>query len=102
MNLKPVLTLSLLIGCATAFGATPPDDIQALSSRGRALYAERCAACHDHPQGRIPPRILISTVRAPEDIVAALASGVMRQQATGLGEQEIRALAVFLTGTLFR
>ncbi len=100
MNLKPVLTLSLLIGCATAFGATPPDDIQALSSRGRALYAERCAACHDHPQGRIPPRILISTVRAPEDIVAALASGVMRQQATGLGEQEIRALAVFLTGRL--
>lgn len=96
----PALALWLLIACSAAFGATPSQDVQELAGRGRALYTERCATCHDHPQGRIPPRILIATVRAPEDIVAALTSGAMRPQAAGLGEQDVRALAAFLTGRL--
>jgi polyvinyl alcohol dehydrogenase (cytochrome) len=66
--------------------------------RGDALYAARCAACHDHPVDRIPPKVFISTVRAPEDVVDALTSGVMKMQAAALTNAEIRAIAVYLTG----
>lgn len=62
---------------------------------GGTVYQERCASCHDQPGGRIPPRELIA-MRAYEDIVAALTSGVMRVQAEGLSAAEIEAVARFL------
>jgi polyvinyl alcohol dehydrogenase (cytochrome) len=62
-----------------------------------AVYKERCAVCHDSPQGRIPPRFLIAR-RSTEDVMQTLASGSMKQQAAGLSADEIRALAVYLTG----
>jgi polyvinyl alcohol dehydrogenase (cytochrome) len=65
---------------------------------GAALYQARCATCHDHPAERTPSRIMLSTYRTPEEIIAALTNGVMRQQAAGLSADEIRALAVHLTG----
>lgn len=93
------LALLLLAGFPVAAMASGPSaGDEASVSRGGALYAERCAACHDHPRERIPPRVLISTVRAPEEVVAALTTGVMRQQAKGLKASDVRALAVFLTG----
>jgi polyvinyl alcohol dehydrogenase (cytochrome) len=67
------------------------------NAEGAALWAQRCSACHDHAQGRIPPKVLISTARAPEDIIDTLTLGVMRAQATGLSEAQIRNLAVYLT-----
>ena len=51
---------------------------------GAALYASRCAACHDHATDRIPPKVLISVTRSPEDVIDTLTLGVMRTQATGL------------------
>ncbi len=65
---------------------------------GAALYGARCAACHEHPAERIPSRIMLSTYRTPEEIIAALTNGVMRQQAAGLSADDIRSLAVYLTG----
>ena len=65
---------------------------------GGALYAQRCATCHDQPRDRIPPRITLSVYRTPEEIVDSLSAGTMRQQAAGLAAHEIRALAVYLTG----
>lgn len=65
---------------------------------GAALYASRCAACHDDPRDRTPPRIYLATFRTPDEIVSALTDGVMRPQAAGLDASEIRALAVYLTG----
>ena len=79
---------------AVGIGAAP----LAAAPDGAALYASRCAACHDDPRDRTPPRIYLSTFRTPEEIVSALTEGVMRAQATGLGAGEIRALAVYLTG----
>lgn len=67
-------------------------------SAGATLWQARCAACHDHPHDRIPPHVLISTIRSPDDIVFALSDGVMRQQASGLSAADIRSLAVYLTG----
>lgn len=59
---------------------------------GKALYEQRCAACHDHPQGNIPPRALIAA-RTQRSIVEALTVGAMRVQAAGLSRDEIEAVA---------
>lgn len=59
---------------------------------GATLYKQRCAACHDHPQGNIPPRALIAS-RSRESIVDTLIRGAMRAQATGLSANDIGAIA---------
>lgn len=62
---------------------------------GRVLYAERCASCHDHAQGNIPPRERIAS-RGRAAIVEALTQGAMRAQAHGLSDEDIRAVAEYL------
>ena len=62
---------------------------------GEAIYRQRCAVCHDHPQGNIPPRSLIAT-RPHARIVEALSSGVMRAQAQGLNAAQIEEVAKYL------
>lgn len=69
--------------------ANPPD--------GAALYRQNCGMCHDHPQDRIPPLFLIRR-RSAEDVIQTLTAGSMKQQASSLSADEIRALAVYLTG----
>ena len=61
------------------------------------LYQERCAMCHDNPQDRVPPLFLIRR-RSAEDVIQTLTTGSMKQQAKGLSADEIRALAIHLTG----
>ncbi|HJQ22267.1 MAG TPA: PQQ-binding-like beta-propeller repeat protein [Blastocatellia bacterium] len=67
------------------------------SAEGAALYNERCGVCHDNPQDRVPPLFLIRR-RAAEDVIQTLTTGVMKQQAAGLSADQIRALAIHLTG----
>ncbi len=62
---------------------------------GKAIYASRCAVCHDHAQGSTPPRELIDA-RPYTDIVHSLADGAMRAQAEGLRGDEIEAIARYL------
>ena len=62
-----------------------------------AIFGERCAICHDHPTGRTPARAYLLP-RLPSEIVHALSRGVMRTQAAGLTQEEMGALAVYLTG----
>jgi len=69
----------------------------ATSPEGAALYRERCSVCHDHQQERVPPLFLIRR-RSAEDVIQTLSSGAMKQQAAGLSESQVRALAVYLTG----
>jgi type 1 glutamine amidotransferase/outer membrane protein assembly factor BamB len=59
---------------------------------GETIYRQRCAMCHDHPQGNIPPRAWIAT-RPRAEIIEALTHGAMRAQAAGLGPQDIEAVA---------
>ena len=59
------------------------------------LYRTRCAACHDHPEGSIPPRAVLAT-RSHARIVDALTRGVMRPYAEGLSSDEIDRLAGYL------
>jgi polyvinyl alcohol dehydrogenase (cytochrome) len=68
-----------------------------VSPEGEALYKQKCAVCHDSPQDRIPPLFLIRR-RSAEDVIQTLTSGPMKQQASGLSADQIRALAIHLTG----
>ncbi len=74
---------------ATHASATP---VAPSGLDGATLYRQRCAMCHDHPQGNIPPRAWIAT-RPRAEIVEALTRGVMRAQAAGLGPHDIDAIA---------
>ncbi|MGE0132211.1 MAG: PQQ-binding-like beta-propeller repeat protein [Blastocatellales bacterium] len=69
----------------------------AASPEGAALYKQKCAVCHDDPSDRVPPLFLIRR-RSAEDVVQTLTTGSMKQQAAGLGADQIRALAIHLTG----
>jgi mono/diheme cytochrome c family protein len=60
-----------------------------------ALYAQRCASCHDEPQGSIPPREWIAGLPRAR-VVEALSQGPMRAFAADLAPEEIDALAEFL------
>jgi polyvinyl alcohol dehydrogenase (cytochrome) len=95
-NSLPLLSI-IICGFAllTAYDRTEAQS--ATSPEGEALYRQRCAVCHDNPQDRIPPLFLIRR-RSAEDVIQTLTSGSMRQQAAGLSADQIRALAVHLTG----
>jgi polyvinyl alcohol dehydrogenase (cytochrome) len=69
----------------------------AISPEGAAIYKQKCAVCHDEPQERVPPLFLIRR-RSAEDVIMTLTSGSMKQQASGLSAEQIRALAIHLTG----
>ena len=62
---------------------------------GAALYRERCASCHDSPEGRIPS---IGAIRqmTGEAIYAALTNGAMKSQTSGLSTQEVISLLVYI------
>lgn len=72
-----------------------PATIDSSGLDGEGIYRQRCATCHDHPQGNIPPRSLIAT-RSRERIVHALTHGAMRAQAQGLSEEQIDEVARYL------
>ena len=62
-----------------------------------ALYQQRCAMCHDHPEGRTPSREMIAGL-APPDVIFDLTFGVMQPQGLGLSVDEIASLAALVTG----
>lgn len=97
MTIRMLLLLAFTVATPAAFSSVQPT-ITELHANGEVLYAQRCAACHDNPRNGIPPRVFISRIRTPEDVVAALSTGVMRQQAASLSKADMTALAVFLTG----
>src|ERR1700687_3050833 len=67
------------------------------NSASAQIYKERCAVCHDRPKDRIPPRSQIAK-QSTEDVIRSLTSGTMKEWATELTPDQIRALAVYLTG----
>ncbi len=63
---------------------------------GGQLYDERCASCHDHPAGRVPPKAIIAdNTRA--FITTTLFEGIMRPMAQGLSPHEIASVAAHLS-----
>ncbi len=72
----------------------------AAGPEGAALYKDRCAICHDRSLDRAPTRDALAG-RAPEDVLRALTTGNMKQQAAGMPEADMRAVASFVTGKEF-
>ena len=60
-----------------------------------AIWQARCAMCHDHTQGNIPPRAVLAT-RPHARIVEALTRGAMQVHAQGLDARQIDDLARYL------
>jgi polyvinyl alcohol dehydrogenase (cytochrome) len=61
------------------------------------IYKDRCAVCHDKPTARIPPLSTIAR-QSSEDVIRTLTTGTMKQWTEGLTGNQIRALAVYVTG----
>jgi polyvinyl alcohol dehydrogenase (cytochrome) len=72
---------------------------QVLSAQdGAAIYKERCASCHDAPEGRIPALSAIKAMSG-EAIYVALTSGAMKTQAQGLSTPQVFALIGYIAPT---
>lgn len=81
-------------GAQTRAGQAP----QSAGPEGAAIYAQRCANCHDFPSDRIPPRTYLSIIKTPDQVVTALSQGLMKPMADGLTVEQIRQVATHLTG----
>src|SRR5689334_12949117 len=63
---------------------------------GEALYAERCAKCHDAPSGRTPSKaVLQGATRA--QISTSLVEGIMAPMARGLSPKQVTSIAAYLS-----
>lgn len=65
---------------------------------GAAIYKERCASCHDMPEGRVPALSAIKAMSG-EAIYIALTNGGMKTQAQGLSTAQIFTLLGFIAPT---
>jgi polyvinyl alcohol dehydrogenase (cytochrome) len=65
---------------------------------GAATYKERCASCHDMPEGRVPSITAIKAMSG-EAIYIALTNGVMKARAEGLSTAQIFALIGYIAPT---
>jgi polyvinyl alcohol dehydrogenase (cytochrome) len=65
---------------------------------GSAIYKERCASCHDAPEGRVPALSAIKAMSG-EAVYLALTSGSMRTRAEGLTTAQIFALLGYIAPT---
>ncbi|MDB5481573.1 MAG: hypothetical protein JWO83_2626 [Caulobacteraceae bacterium] len=90
-------------GALTAFGlalamlafpearADPP-------TPGQQVWIQRCQACHEPAVGHAPDRAALSA-RPRQAIEDSLTGGMMKAMASGLGADDIRAVADYLTAT---
>lgn len=91
MKTFAILLFSILAFIVYQDAVVPPNATSA------EIYQLRCAACHDKPTARIPPRTQI-VKRSTEDVVLAMTTGTMKQWAEGLTSAQINGVAIYLTG----
>jgi polyvinyl alcohol dehydrogenase (cytochrome) len=86
MDRVPFALCALLASVITVQGQAPS---------GEAIYKQRCAACHDQPGSRIPPRASLEKLPALR-ILRAMNAGVMMTVAYPLRREEREAVASYL------
>src|SRR5256885_4960879 len=87
---RPRLCLSIVIAVALLAGGAAAQD-------AAALYADRCASCHERGAvARAPAREVIAAL-PPDRIVASLESGLMRVQGETLTPEQKRAIATYVS-----
>jgi len=88
-----VLLLTVLVNVPGITGTLAQD--------GEMLYTARCATCHENPDPEVNTHAPARTDMArftPNSVYAAMTGGLMRVQATGMSDDEMRSVAAFLTG----
>ena len=80
--------------------APPPSklltgDIKVLRM-GNSVYEQRCAMCHSVKESGAPSKETLTQL-PQEQIVNMLINGTMQDMAMGLGDEEIQAVATYLT-----
>ena len=89
-------TLAAAEDLTSLMGADPREAPDAQSvQRDSAVYAARCASCHDGGVGRAPARFILSMIPA-RAVQRALTDGVMRPMAAGLSDEDKRSVSEFL------
>jgi polyvinyl alcohol dehydrogenase (cytochrome) len=91
-----VLGMVLAGSAAWAAGDLVPGPDQ--NTPGAKIYADHCAQCHDHPVDRIPPRVFLSIVKTPEQVVTALTTGPMQAMGASLSDDQKKQVATYITG----
>src|SRR3954447_6310037 len=82
----------VVVAAVTAFAAS-----SASAQDGAAIYAQRCASCHEGGQvARAPSREVMAAL-PPDRIVGALEPGAMRVQGESLTPEQRRAVAVYVS-----
>ena len=91
-----------LIAIATAaIAQTPPatapaGDAAAKISRGQTVFGQRCKDCHDPAIGEAPEKAELAMI-PPDEIFTTLKSGLMQTMAAGLSDDDMHAVAAYLT-----
>ncbi|MEZ5499939.1 MAG: PQQ-binding-like beta-propeller repeat protein [Steroidobacteraceae bacterium] len=114
------LIVLLSAGLGMLWAATPPqqskEDQEAAAFRasmdagkagvdrdalpGAAIYRERCSFCHEGQAAKAPARTFLELM-TPEAIHGALSAGIMKIQAAGLDDEQMRQVAEYLAGRAF-
>ena len=94
MRMRAALAVAALGALA---GTVPAAENADTLNPGEALYQARCAGCHENATGRIPNTAALRA-RPPEQIFAALRTGIMRPQAEGIAVFQLQGLVQYLTG----
>jgi len=64
---------------------------------GEALYQQNCAACHDQAVYKAPSRTFLAML-GPTNVLEAMESGLMQDQAAGLDGDQKQLVAEYVTG----
>lgn len=107
---KQAWTLGLGIGLATLLASTvaaqtpaASDGAQAAATpaqlaRGEAAFKDRCKDCHDPAVGEAPEKAALAA-KKPDEIFSILKSGLMQPMADGLSDDDMHAIAAYLTAS---
>ena len=95
---RPASQLSV---CLALIGLVALDRAPATAQvSGEAVYAARCAMCHDKDVPRAP-KLDAMRLMSPETVLSVMQGGTMLAQAFALTLEEKRAVAVHVTGKTF-
>ncbi len=83
---------------AVAAWAQQPNRAE-MMARGEQVWKDRCASCHDDPEGRTPAKKQLAARWADEVVGSLSEGGVMAPMAVGLTRDDIRAVAFHVTGS---
>lgn len=90
-----IAALGLTLAATTVLSAAAQDAAPA-AAKGKALFEQRCVDCHSGDDERAPGPADLATM-TPQHIFEAMKTGAMAPMAGGLADEEMHAIAAYLT-----